>query len=184
MPYYKRLEGERLYLSPPDPGEAEKLAEWNNDLDFSILTGQAAEMFPLPKVRQSLQSMSAAGHHFAIVDRAAERFVGICALTGVNEHHRYASLVISIGDPEFRHKGYGQEAVRLLLHYGFTELHLHNVELGVYEYNKAAIRCYEKCGFREIGRRRKAKLIAGRRYDIVWMDMLADDFLKEGADAT
>jgi RimJ/RimL family protein N-acetyltransferase len=48
--------------------------------------------------------------------------------------------------------------------------------LGTFAFNERAIRCYEKAGFREIGRRRQARIIAGRAYDAILMDILAEEF--------
>ena len=81
-----------------------------------------------------------------------------------------------IGEPDARGRGYGTEAMRLLLDYAFTALGLHSVMLLVYEFNPAARRCYEKAGFRESGRRRDARWCNGRFWDEIYMDILADEF--------
>jgi RimJ/RimL family protein N-acetyltransferase len=81
-----------------------------------------------------------------------------------------------IGDKEFQNRGYGQEAIRLLLDYAFNLLNLNSVMLGTFAYNLRAIAAYKKVGFREIGRRRQARLIAGRAYDGILMDILAEEF--------
>ena len=75
-----------------------------------------------------------------------------------------------------RGQGYGTEAVQLLLDYAFTVLGVHNVWLDT-RLQRAAIRAYEKVGFREIGRRRGARMLAGRRYDVVLMDCVANEFV-------
>jgi RimJ/RimL family protein N-acetyltransferase len=56
-------------------------------------------------------------------------------------------------------------------------LGVHNVWLDTPAYNAGAIRAYEKAGFREIGRRREARTLAGRRHDVVLMDCLAEEFV-------
>jgi hypothetical protein len=55
-------------------------------------------------------------------------------------------------------------------------LGLHNVDLVVFAWNKPAIRCYEKAGFRLIGRRRGGAVCMGRRFDVVIMDAIAEEF--------
>jgi RimJ/RimL family protein N-acetyltransferase len=79
-----------------------------------------------------------------------------------------------IGDR--RGKGFGTEATRLILEWGFTVLGLHNIELRVWDWNAGAIRAYIKAGFRETGRRRGGVVVMGRRYDIVYMDAIAPEF--------
>jgi RimJ/RimL family protein N-acetyltransferase len=61
-----------------------------------------------------------------------------------------------VGDPEDRHRGYGAEAIDAILRYGFEELGLNRVGLSVFAFNEDAISTYEKLGFREEGRLRKA----------------------------
>jgi hypothetical protein len=46
----------------------------------------------------------------------------------------------------------------------------------VFAWNRPAIRCYEKAGFREIGRRRGGAVCMGRRFDVVIMDAVAEEF--------
>ena len=53
---------------------------------------------------------------------------------------------------------------------------LHNVDLVVFAWNRPAIRCCEKVGFREIGRRRGGAVFMGRRFDVVIMDAIAEEF--------
>ena len=48
--------------------------------------------------------------------------------------------------------------------------------LGTFSFNERALRCYGAVGFREIGRRRQARIVGDRRYDVVLMDILAEEF--------
>ena len=73
-------------------------------------------------------------------------------------------------------KGYGADATRLLLEYAFTLLNLNSVMLGVFAFNERAIACYRRVGFREIGRRRQARIIGGQKHDAILMDILAEEF--------
>jgi RimJ/RimL family protein N-acetyltransferase len=97
-------------------------------------------------------------------------------LFAVDSVNRHAMLGIFIGEEAYRGRGYGPEAIRLLLDYGFNLLNLNSVMLGVMSFNQRAVRCYEKVGFREIGRRREARIIGGQRFDGILMDILADEF--------
>jgi RimJ/RimL family protein N-acetyltransferase len=113
---------------------------------------------------------------FTIYERSTWRAIGSCALVRVDHQHGTAEIVMMIGEPEARGKGYGTEAVRLLLDYAFTALGLHNVMLSVDADNPAARRAYEKAGFKEMGRRRQAIRTAGWRSDEIYMDCLAAEF--------
>jgi RimJ/RimL family protein N-acetyltransferase len=90
--------------------------------------------------------------------------------------HRRAEVGILIGEPDARGRGYGTEAMRLLVDYAFTAAGMHSVMLWVYEFNPAARRCYEKVGFREVGRRRESRWYNDRYWDEIAMDILATEF--------
>ena len=101
--------------------------------------------------------------------------IGTCRLLDITHRNRSAEFVIFIGEPEERGKGYGTEATRLMLDYAFTALGLNNLMLKVYEFNLAGQHAYRKAGFKEIGRRRQAQFMGGKRWDIIYMDCLANE---------
>lgn len=113
---------------------------------------------------------------FSIVDLQSDIAIGRCLLFDVNLVDRNAKLGIFIGNKEFLGKGFGSDALRLLLDYGFNLLNLNNIMLGTFSFNERAIQCYKKVGFKEIGRRRQARIIGGVKYDSVFMDILAEEF--------
>ncbi|HHY71371.1 MAG TPA: GNAT family N-acetyltransferase, partial [Thermoanaerobacterales bacterium] len=113
---------------------------------------------------------------FAIVDLKTDESIGNIGFPKIDYINRTAGLGIFIGNKEYWGKGYGVEAIELLLDFGFNILNLHNISLKVFSYNKPAIRCYKKVGFKEAGRLREAKQIAGQKYDDVFMDILATEY--------
>jgi RimJ/RimL family protein N-acetyltransferase len=113
---------------------------------------------------------------FTIYERATGRAIGTCGLHETELTNRRTLVGIMIGEPDARGRGYGTEAMRLLLDYAFTVLGLHSVMLMVFEYNQAGRRCYEKAGFREVGRRRESRWYLGRFWDEIYMDILASEF--------
>jgi diamine N-acetyltransferase len=115
--------------------------------------------------------------HFLIYERTSLRPIGRVDLEGINYRDRSADFGIEISEADYRGRGYGTEATRLMLDYAFTALGLHNVALTTWEYNLAAQRAYTKAGFREIGRRRQAKFMNGKLWDIVHMDCIATEFV-------
>ncbi len=113
---------------------------------------------------------------FTIYERATMRPIGNTDLHSVDHLNRTAEFGIMIGEKDCWGKGYGTEATRLVLDYGFTGLGLHNVMLTTYSFNERAIRAYTRAGFRELGRRRQAIWRGSRAYDVVYMDCLASEF--------
>ena len=101
------------------------------------------------------------------------------SLKDINWINRSAELGIFIGDKEFRGKGYGTEAIQLLLDYGFRYLNLNSVTLALLGVNERAYNCYLKCGFKYSGRDRNAIFLNGCYYDKIHMDILASEFKGE-----
>lgn len=178
MPYYKKLIGTKCYLSPCIIEDAERWAQWDNDLEVTIPLGdEAYDPMPLDKERESLaEAIKRKAHLFDIVDSATDTLIGRCMLFDINHVDRAAMLGICIGEKAYWSKGYGEESINLLLDYAFNLLNLNSVMLGTFAFNERAIRCYKKVGFKEIGRRRQGRIIAGQAYDCVLMDILAAEY--------
>ena len=113
---------------------------------------------------------------FAIIDLQTDEMIGTAGLHNIDHINRTATLGIFIGNKNYWSKGYGTEAVKLILDFGFNYLNLNNIHLDLMEFNVRALKCYEKCGFKEIGRRRKCKFINGKYYDSISMDILSEEF--------
>lgn len=100
--------------------------------------------------------------------------VGSVALWGIDLHNRCGHLGISLG-PDFRGKGYGSDACRVLLRYAFVDRGLHRVQLEVLADNEAALRSYRAAGFVEDGRMRESAWVTGSFVDEVYMSVLAPE---------
>jgi len=170
--------GERCYLSPCAPEDAEKWAKWDNDLEVALPLGdEAYTPFPLQKSKEIVADVIRSQDHvFGIVDLETDELIGRCMLFDLDWVNRRAMLGIVIGEKAYWGQGYGQEAVRLLLDYGFNLLNLNSVMLGTFAFNQRALHCYERVGFKVIGRRRQARIVAGIKYDAILMDILADEY--------
>lgn len=174
--YFKKFIGEKCYLSPINIEDAEKYTRWLNDLEISINLGNARMLITQEREKEILQRLAKEGYTFAIIDLKKDELLGNCGLSDVDMVFRRGGFGIFIGNKEYWNKGYGQEATNLLLDFAFNILNLNNIMLGAYSFNKAAISCYEKIGFKEIGRRRKAVIVGGQEFDEILMDILAEEF--------
>jgi RimJ/RimL family protein N-acetyltransferase len=113
---------------------------------------------------------------FLIYERATTRPIGVTELRDIDYQHGTAEFAIMIGERDCWGRGYGTEVARLMLDYAFTALGLHNVQLRAYAFNQRGLGAYRRAGFKEFGRRRQARRLGSRRYDIVHMDCLASEF--------
>lgn len=173
--YYKKLTGEKCYLSPIDVEDAPIFTEWLNDMELTRYLTLATYNITIGGEREALVRLSKE-HNYSIIALDTEKLIGNCGLMDLDQINRSAELGIFIGNKEYLSKGYGTEALRLLIDYAFNYLDLENILLKVYSFNERAIRCYEKVGFRKIGIRRNAIRRERKNYDIVLMDIVPSDF--------
>ena len=176
MKYFKKLVGDRIYLSPRRIEDAEKFAEWMNDFEVTDYTGRSGQLMSVQGEKNYLEGNPNPEATFSIVTLDDDKLIGSVGLERIEHVHRTATLGIFIGDKEYLSKGYGTEAIRLLIDYGFNYLNLHSIKLTVFEFNERAIRCYKKCGFKETGRHRENRFINGKYYDTISMDILENEF--------
>lgn len=174
--YFAKLRGETVYLSPMNVDDVETYTRWLNNLGTSLPLGHADKNVSLGQEKEALERLSREGHQYAIVERTSDALVGNCGVFSVNTTHGTAEVGIFIGEEKRRGKGLGTDALLVLASYAFKILNLHSLMLRVASFNARGIRCYEKVGFREMGRRSEALLVAGRRHDDVYMQLLARDF--------
>jgi diamine N-acetyltransferase len=175
------MRGERVALGPLHRGLLPLIGRWDNELQTVDRGGDDPRPRSVEAVAATweplLRGERADWIGFAIYTLPDLRPIGIANIRDFGNPHGTAEFGITIGDASDRGQGFGTEATRLLLDYAFTVLGVHNVWLDTPAYNAGAIRAYEKAGFREIGRRRQARTLAGTRYDVVLMDCLAGEFV-------
>ncbi len=176
MKYYKKLIGDRIYLSPRSTEDAEKYTEWLNDFDTTDYLGRSGNVITFESEKKYLEENINLEAAFAIVTLEDNKLIGSISIENINHIKRRGTLGIFIGDKDYRSKGYGTEAIRLILEYGFKYLNLNNIKLDLMEFNERALKCYKKCGFKEYGRRRKSEFVNGKYYDTIEMDILAEEF--------
>ncbi len=174
----RKLVGKLCYLSPPEPADAELWARWLTDLEVALpLGGEAYDVIAPPSLASWIDSVLAKGQPvFTIVELATERPVGRCMLFAVNQVDGCAEAGIFIGEKDRWGRGMGTEAMSLLLDFAFNLLNLQSVMIGVFDFNVRALAGYRRLGFREIGRRRACRIVAGQPHDLILMDMLASEF--------
>ena len=178
MKFFKKLIGKKCYLSPisTDEESIELFAKWFNDFDMTVNLGMINEIINKEKEKSFIDELAKKGSIFAIVDLKTDKLIGSCGIFDINQIDKLIEFGISIGDKDYRGKGYGKEAINLLLDFGFNVLNYHNIMLRVFSFNTKAMGLYKKLGFKEIGRRREAREIGDKRFDLIFMDMLKSEF--------
>ena len=179
MKYFKKIEGERIYLSPLNIEDAETYLKWLCDRSVTEGTHGVHKVLNIEAEKAWITSELEKGNYtFGIILKAKDKLIGNCSIMGTNYIDGTAELGIFIGEEEHRNNSYGAEALNLLLDYGFNILRLHNINLHVYSFNKRAIECYKKIGFKEYGRRHECYYLNGKYHDKIAMEILKDDYKK------
>lgn len=163
-------------LSPLRDEDSEALFRWINDRELVLLSAPFSAVAEVDHRRwfDAVRKRDDAVI-FGIRTLGGDELVGSCQLHGIDQRHRSAELQIRIGERVAWGRGYGTEAVRLLVAYGFTKLGLHRVQLHVFATNERALRTYERAGFRREGIRRDGAFVDGAFVDVVALAILATD---------
>src|SRR5258706_8409833 len=147
--------GKLVRLSAIDPDEFGKaFGAWGRDWEFNrLLQTNASGLQSSNSIKRwlekDLEDPSTGFHVFSIRTLAGNELVGGTDLEVVNWNGRNAFVGIFIGARDNWGKGYGTDAINILLRYAFMELNLWRVSLGAFEYDPRAIRWSEKVGFRQ-----------------------------------
>lgn len=180
MEYFKKLLGDRIYLSPKGVSEEEieKFTEWMNDFQVTDYIGRSSQIVTLLGEKEYLEdaAKNKENKNFDIIDLNTNKLIGTVELENFNWINRSAVLGIFIGDKEYRSSGYGTEAIKLILEYGFKYLNLHSIRLDLLSINERAHKCYLKCGFKDTGKSREEIFLNGKYYDKLHMDILENEF--------
>ena len=176
MRYFPKIMGDRVYLSPVNTDDAETYVRWMNDPAVAINFGQYPQVVSSTNELNWLFEPPNDIQRYAMILTDGDEMIGCISLQNIDHKNRNAFIGIFIGEAERRNKGYGAEAMRLLLGYAFRTMNLNAVMLSVHEDNIGGITCYKKVGFKEAGRRREWVYKDGQYVDVVYMDILAREF--------
>jgi RimJ/RimL family protein N-acetyltransferase len=103
-------------------------------------------------------------------------FIGYCELFGYNLKSQSANLSRVIISPRHRNKGYAQIMIKSVLKFGFVELGLNRIGLGVFDFNKPAIKCYKNVGFKLEGTIRESAKVGDKYWNCHLMSILRKEW--------
>lgn len=168
-----------VYLRAPERDDIGLFVAWLNDWRTSRTLSLRAPM-SLPMEERWFEGVignqGKDGYLFVTCLLEDDRAVGNAGLFDLDLVNGAAGLGIMIGSAEDRGRGYGSDALRALLGFGFGELRLERIWLDVYATNAGARRIYERVGFVHEGTLRRAVYREGRHIDVERMSILADEW--------
>lgn len=170
--------GNLLRLASPIEDDQTLFASWTQDDDYMRMLDDDPVR---PQSPANFASFAEAtddnNFYFHLRALAEDTVIGFVVLFNIKWSNQSAEMAIGIGDKSYHGKGYGQDALKLILNYAFNELNLHRVSLTVMDYNTPAIKAYERVGFVQEGIHRQAVQRQGKRYDLLLYGILRDEFL-------
>ncbi|KKO54174.1 GNAT family N-acetyltransferase [Paenibacillus sp. DMB20] len=175
------FESARIKFRKMTAEDAGMYNRWRNDLGVMRTTSPALDLFTEEETNEFVNHVilgSGTSKSYIIVDKQSDQPVGIVSLIQLDYKNRNAECIIDIGEKDYWGKGYGNEALRLLLDYAFLELNLHRVSLRVFSFNHRAVHMYEKIGFKHEGASRQAIYREGAWGDIIHMGILQHEYLQ------
>jgi RimJ/RimL family protein N-acetyltransferase len=174
--------GEHVRLAAIEPEkDAGLLAAWQRDSEYArLLNSDPVRLWSAGQTREWLEKQqegdSFEGVNFMIRTLDEDKAIGFVELDGISFHNGNSWVGIGIGEREYWDKGLGTEVMQIIARYAFDELGLHRLSLNVFGYNSRAIRVYEKAGYKIEGRVAEAVHRGGKRWDIIFMGLLREDW--------
>jgi RimJ/RimL family protein N-acetyltransferase len=171
------LQGEKVRLRALTREDMETFWRFSNDFEVELLGGGDP---PRPQTLEEQKAwfdekLSKQKEDAVFAIEVEGKTIGSCGLWRFDWTHRLCWMGIAIGERDYWGRGYGREAVRLLLDYAFRLRNLRKVCLTTSSNNERAIRCYLACGFVEEGRLRAQLWSDGRYVDEVYMGIFREE---------
>jgi RimJ/RimL family protein N-acetyltransferase len=183
--------GKLIRLAPIDhEKDPEVESRWTHDLELMRSLSQRSAMpLSVAQMKKKYEAIekeveeSKKLFYFTIRGKEDARLLGFIRIEWIEWTHGTGNLRMAIGDRDERNKGYGSDALQLMLRYAFDELNLYRLSAMVGEDNPGAVRFFKRYGFVEEVRRRKALLRDGQTWDVIHLGLLRNEWLalNEGA---
>lgn len=166
-----------LNLTPFTKDDFDRFISWIVDEKFMYMFAGPAFTYPVTKEQLDNYISEPDRQVYAVIDEETNQIIGHGELNNINSRNKSARLCrILIADKNHRNKGYGEQLILKLLEIGFKEMNLHRIDLGVFDFNLQAIKCYEKCGFKKEGLFRDSFVIQEKYYSTYNMSILKHEW--------
>ncbi|WP_188357388.1 GNAT family N-acetyltransferase [Leuconostoc falkenbergense] len=171
--------GKNVKLSHYHETDGENLANWQWDENFlSTLTSDMIHPYTANDWEKIFLENTDSSENVAFTIRKTndDSLVGYVTLTDISVRNHSCELGIGFPKAEDRSIGYGTEAMKLILDYGFNNLNMHKIKLSVYPFNTGAVKAYTKVGFVKEGTAKDEIFYDGKWVDIDYYAIFQDDW--------
>jgi RimJ/RimL family protein N-acetyltransferase len=176
------LQGQKVVLRPVKRTDISSFLKWFNDTEVTQYL--AAMYLPMTEMAEEkwieeLGTTRARTDVFFVIEAIGvegNKAIGTIGLHSISPKDHYATFGIAIGEKDYWSKGYGTEAARLIIKYGFEQLNLHRISSTAFAFNERSLKLHKKVGFKEEGRQREAIFKNGRYHDVVVFGLLREEW--------
>lgn len=170
--------GEKVYLRPLERGDMGLVTKWHNDPEIMRLfafTKPTSEEYWLDWYDRMVNNPNV--KYFGVAKKGNDELIGYVHLEQIYWAHKLCrDIGILIGEKGEWSKGYGTEAMRLLIDHAFNKLGLHRLELMTFPFNERGLRVWDKLGFKKEGIMRKSRYVDGEWHDLIFMALLDEEY--------
>ena len=175
--YYKKYEGERIYLSPMSLEDYKTYTAWVNDETLARGLGNFKMLISEENEKSWISSQDRDGiYSFAVIDKKTNKLLGNYGLEVSDQVSRRFHIGGFIGEKENRGKGYGTEALMLVTKFAFEILNANSLYSGIFSFNEASLKSAKKAGYKEAGRYREAYFYNGEFHDEILIEIIRKDY--------
>ncbi len=150
------LKAENIYLRTIEPSDAKYLVQWENNPENWTVSNTLvpfSEHLILQYVNSAQDIFETKQIRFMICLQESNLPIGTIDLFEYDPMNQRAGIGVLIAESGERKKGYANEALQLIIHYGFDRLNLHQLFCHIFETNETSIHLFEKNNFVKKGRK-------------------------------
>lgn len=170
------LRGERIALRALEREDLPRCHRWFNDEEVTRYLARNDPLSMAVEERWFEEMVTDKSRLVLAIEDEEGNHIGNIGLHDIDLRNGTTTIGIVIGEKDMWGKGYGPEAMRLLLRYAFGDLRLYRVGSFVFDENLPSIRCHEKCNFVREGVRRGVLFRCGKHHDAILFGILRDEF--------
>lgn len=173
-----------IELQKFEKSDAGRLIGWMPDEQFMVQAAGPLFKWPLDLSQVEQHMENAQGQRptvyaFDAAETRSGKIIGHVEITRIDYEKSNGMLgPLLIGEPDLRGKGYGREIVKLAVDFGFNIIGLDEIYLWVFEFNTAAIKCYEKAGFERCQYKESDYKLGDRSWNSIKMKLRKEDHAK------